>query len=205
MLIQITKYLHLVEPIHLIGFGIFSFVLISFFVPIYKHLSKQSRIIRKSYLLSDLGFINLNKGYKTKFPIIDSYFIIAVTMIAIGYLWFGLPILYVFIAYTLVIILFLSIYSRIIFYQEYFVIKYIYKKDVFFYYKDIHKIRVEQGYKKSIILNIIFNDSMLKAKKVSFHPAYWYRDRELISIILATKVNGRTETEVLANLNENDF
>lgn len=156
-------------------------------------------------MLEQLDFIDLTKGYKTKFPITDSYFMIAVTLIAIGYVWFGLPLFYVFIVYILVFILFVSIYSRIIFYKDNFIIKYLHKKDKQFYYNDIYKVKVQQGYKHSIILNIIFKDSTLKEKKISFHPAYWYRDRELISIILANKVNGRTETEVLNNLNENDF
>ena len=191
------KYLFLFEA--------FSFGILSFIIPLYRYINNESKKITKVFFLSELNFVNLKKGYTTKFPIVNSYFmclmifntilsIVAITNLS----FFWLPLIFIFAS-----ILFIGSHIRITFYEDHFLVKYLYKKSVRFYYEDLSKVRVLQAYKKAILIDVIFKDG--NKKRINFDPAYWYRDRELISIILATKVNGRTETEVLNNLNENDF
>ena len=192
---------------YLFFFEVCSFSLLSFFTFLYKRFSKQSKKIVNNFSLSELSFVDLKKGYATKMPISEGYLmclmifnsllsIISITNLS--YIW--LPV--IFVSFS---ILLMSSYRRIIFYEDYFTVKYLHKKNDLFYYANLHKVRVKHGYKEAFIIHIIFKDSLLKEKKIDFRPAYWYRDRDLISIILANKVNGRTETEVLNNLNENDF
>ena len=193
------KYLFLFET--------FSFGVIFTLIPLYRQINKQSKKINSAYLLSNLGFIDLKQGYTTKFPIVNSYvmclmvfntILSTICLTSLSFLW--LPFIFLFIS-----IIFISIHIRITFYEDYFLIRYLYKKSLRLYYNSFSSAKVQQGYKHSIAIHISFKDNSVQEKKISFHPAYWYRDRELISIILANKVNGRTETEVLNNLNENDF
>lgn len=191
------KYLFLFEA--------FSFGILSFIIPLYRRINKESKKITKVFFLNELNFVNLKKGYTTKFPIVNSYFMCLmifntilsiICLTSLSFIW--LPIIFIFAS-----ILFIGSHKRITFYEDFFLVKYLYKKDVRFYYTDLSRVYVRQAYKKAILIDIIFKDS--HKKRINFDPAYWYRDRELISIILSTKVNSNSDSDTLDNLNENDF